>query len=67
MTPAKLPAPIPRFALTIAEAAASLGMGATAFNEYVRPHVRLIRRGKYVAVPVADLARWAEENAEKTL
>lgn len=57
-------APIPRVALTVPEAAASLGCGETYFNEYVRPQLRLIRRGRKVLVPVAELERWTGENAE---
>ena len=63
----KLAAPIPRIALTVPEAAASIGVGTDFFNEHVRPEVRLIRRGAKVLVPVADLERWAAENAERVL
>lgn len=58
-----LRAPIPRVALTPAEAAASLGVGETYFNEYVRAELRLIRRGRKVLVPTVELERWAAENA----
>lgn len=60
-----LHAPIPRFALTPPEAAAALGCGQTYFTEYVRPDLRLIRRGRKVLVPVAELERWLVENAER--
>jgi hypothetical protein len=56
---------IPRLALTPAEGAAALGMGLTSFKKYVQPHVRVIRRGKLRVIPVSELERWAEENAEK--
>jgi excisionase family DNA binding protein len=63
----KLGAPIPRVALTVAEAAASLGVGPDFFDQHVRPELRLIRRGSKRLVPVAELERWADENAERTL
>jgi excisionase family DNA binding protein len=63
----KLDAPVPRFALTPAEAAASLGCGIDFFNEYVRPHLRLIRKGRKVLVPCSELQRWVDENAEHAL
>jgi excisionase family DNA binding protein len=63
----KLDAPIPRVALTVPEAAAALGVGADFFNEHVRPELRVIRRGSKRLIPVAELQRWAEENAEKVL
>jgi hypothetical protein len=59
--------PVPRIALTREEAATSLGMGLTSFETHVQPHVRLIRRGKLRLIPVAELERWAEQNADITL
>ncbi len=67
MTASKLRAPIPRVALELPEAAAALGMSVSSFARYVRPNVRLIRRGKLVLVPLAELERWAQENAEHVL
>ena len=67
MTASKIRAPIPRVALELAEAAAALGMSPSSFTRYVRPHVRLIRKGSLVLVPLAELERWAEENAQRTL
>jgi hypothetical protein len=63
----KLAAPIPRIALTIPEAAASLGVGVDFFNENVRDELKLIRRGSKRLVPVVELERWATENAERVL
>lgn len=61
----KLAAPIPRFALTPAEAAASLGVGPDFFDANVRPHLRLIRRGRKVLVPTGEIERWVGEHAER--
>jgi excisionase family DNA binding protein len=63
----KLAAPIPRVALTVPEAAASLGVGVDFFNENIRPELRIIRRGSKRLIPVAELERWAAENAERVL
>jgi hypothetical protein len=60
-----LHAPIPRVCLTPTEAAASIGCGETYFTTYVRPELRLIRRGRKVLIPLAELERWAAENAER--
>ncbi|MDQ6750660.1 MAG: hypothetical protein M3Z33_07915 [Actinomycetota bacterium] len=61
------PRPVPRIALTRAEAAASLGLSLDSFERWVQPHVRLVRRGKLRLVPVRELERWADENAEAVL
>ena len=57
-------APIPRVALTPPEAAAAMGVGPTFFDQEIAPELRLIRRGRKRLVPVAELQRWADENAE---
>jgi hypothetical protein len=64
MTAKKIRPPIPRVTLTPEEAAASLGCGIHYFDEHVRPDLRLIRRGRKVLVPVAELERWVTENTE---
>ena len=58
---------VPRLALTPADGAAALGMGLTSFKKYVQPYVRIIPRGKLRVIPVSELERWAEENAENVL
>lgn len=63
----KLTAPIPRFALTPREAAAAIGVGDDFFTEHVRRELRLVRRGRKVLVPVSELERWIEDNAESVL
>ncbi len=42
-------------------------MGLTSFKKYVQPQVRIVRRGKLRVIPVSELERWAEENAERVL
>jgi hypothetical protein len=54
-------------ALTPAEAADSIGCSAEFFREHVDDELRWIRRGRKRFVPVVELERWAEANAEATL
>ncbi len=63
----KLPASIPRIALTPPEAAAAIGVGPDFFEENVAPELRLVRRGRKRLVPVTELERWTAENAERVL
>jgi len=60
-------APIGRRAVTRAEAAAALGVSLDYFEEHVQPDLRLIRRGRKILVAVAELDRWLEQTAERTL
>jgi hypothetical protein len=53
--------------LTKAEAAASLGIGITKFDQLVAPDVRMIRDGRLRLVPVVELERWVIEHAERVL
>jgi hypothetical protein len=64
--PVPVPPP-PRVTLRLGEAAAALGMSGDAFREYVLPEVRIIRRGRLRLVPLAELERWADEAAVRTL
>ena len=63
----KLSTSIPRLALTPREAAAAIGVGEDFFSEHIRPELQLIRRGRKVLVPVAELERWMRANAERPL
>ncbi len=63
----KLPASIPRIALTPAEAAAAIGVGPDFFDANVAPELRLIRRGRKRLVPVQELERWTTENADRPM
>jgi len=60
-------APIPRLALTREEAAAAVGMSLDSFERHVQPTLRLVRLGRMRLVPIAELERWLQENAERTL
>jgi hypothetical protein len=63
----KLPASIPRIALTPSEAAAAIGVGPDFFDANVAPELRLIRRGRKRLVPVTELERWTVESASRPL
>jgi excisionase family DNA binding protein len=63
----KLAVSIPRIALTPPEAAAAIGVGPDFFEQKIAPELRLIRRGRKRLVPVAELERWIEANAERAL
>jgi len=58
---------VPRVALTREEAAASLGIGLDSFERHVQPDVRMVRRGKLRLVPIVELERWADAQAETTV
>ena len=55
---------VPRISLRIpVEAARAMGVGEDAFNEHVRPHLRLTPVGsKVTVVAVAELERWLARN-----
>jgi hypothetical protein len=54
-------------AVTREDAARLLGMSLDSFERHVQPEIKLIRRGKLRLVPVGELKRWAERNAEPVL
>ncbi len=60
-------AAVPRITLTRAEAAASLGISLTTFDQLVGPDVRMVRHGKLRLIPIAELERWAGEHAQHVL
>jgi hypothetical protein len=51
-------------AVNLGTAAAMLAMSPDSFDRYVRPYIAVIRRGRIVCVPVAELERWCRDNAE---
>ena len=63
---AKLNAP-PRLALTRAEASAAIGVSTDFFEQHVQPDLKVVRQGRKVLVPVAELERWVAERANRTL
>jgi excisionase family DNA binding protein len=57
----------PRLALSLDEAAASLGVSKDFFDEHVRPELRVARRGRRVLIAVAELERWLHTSAARAL
>lgn len=55
-------AAVPRVALTPEEAAKSLGVSRTFFDDQVLPELAHVRRGRRILVPVKALEKWAESN-----
>ena len=49
------------------EAAEMLSMSVDSFERFVQEDVKLVRQGRLVLVPVAELERWVRENAAITL
>ena len=59
--------PVEPVLVTRQEAARLLAMSLDHFERYVQPDLRLVRPGRLVLVPVAELHRWADEQAARTL
>ena len=56
---------VPRIALRVAEAAASLGVSEDFFAAEIAPHVPCVRRGRLKLYSVRALDQWLDENAER--
>lgn len=56
-----------RITLTPQEAADSLGVSRDYFDKHLKPELRVVRRGRLVLIPIRELERWIEENAERAL
>lgn len=66
MSASKVVIQVEPICVTREQAAQMLGVGLTAFDEYVKPDLALVRSvGSKVLVPVSELRRWAERNAER--
>ena len=60
-------AAVPRLALSVEEACLALGVSWDYWSEHIAPDVRVVRRGRRKLVPVSELQRFLEDNAERTL
>ena len=58
---------VPKLALDVSEACEALGVSWDFWQAHVAPEVRIVRRGRRKLVPVAELMRWLDENAELAL
>ena len=58
---------VPRIALRVGEAAASLGVSEDFFAAEIAPHVPCVRRGRLKLYAIRSLADWVDANAERLL
>lgn len=58
---------IPRLAVSKVEAAGALGVSVDFLEEHVMHELRIVRRGRRRLIPIAELSRWMEANAHRTL
>lgn len=56
---------VERLAYSPHECAEALGVSRTYFDEQIKPELRVIRRGKRILIPKAELDRWVAESAER--
>jgi len=42
-------------------------MSVNSFERHVQPELRIVRRGKLRLIPVREIERWLETNAESTV
>src|SRR5918996_3310441 len=53
----------PRLAVSPDEAAAILGVSRDYFDEHVIGELRVVRRGRRILAPLAEIERWLDRNA----
>ena len=58
---------VPRLALSKAEAAEALGVSVDFLEEHVMHELRIVRRGRRRLIPVAELQRWLDASAARTV
>src|SRR3954451_12668529 len=58
---------VPRLALTKSEAAEALSVSVDFFEDHIMCELRIVRRGRRRLIPVAELVRWLESNADRAL
>jgi excisionase family DNA binding protein len=54
--------PNPRLALTVDEAAQSLGISRDHFERHVMTHLRVVRSGRRRLIRISELERWLDEH-----
>lgn len=57
------PEPVPRLALTLLEAAVSMGVSLSSFRRHVLPTIRTNKVGNAVVVSSEELSRWLYSSA----
>jgi hypothetical protein len=61
---AKVDVAPPALGLTVEKACAALGIGYDFWRDHVEHEIRIVRRGKRKIVPVSELQKWLDKNAE---
>ena len=56
-----------RMAFTPVEAAEAFGCSRDFFDEHILPGLRVVRAGRKVLIPIAELEKWLDRNAALTL
>jgi excisionase family DNA binding protein len=56
---------LPRLSVSPGEAARMLGVSRDFFDEHLKPELRVVRRGKLILIPVAELERWFDKSATR--
>ena len=59
--------PVPRLALSPAEAAVAIGCSRDFFDEHVMPELRVVRKGRRRFIATTELARWLEREASRAI
>lgn len=57
----------PRLALSPEEAAGVLGVSRDYFDEHILFELRVVRRGRRILVALAELQRWLDRSAARTV
>lgn len=52
-----------RQCFTREEAAEACGVSVDFFDEWIRPELKVIRKGRRVLIPASEVERWVERNA----
>ena len=60
-------AAVPRLALSKTEAADALGVSVDFLEEHVLHELKIVRRGRRRLIPLSELQRWIDSNAQRTL
>lgn len=53
--------------MNVQEACAALGVSWDTWHEHIEPQVNLVRIGSRKMVPVSELQRWLDDNAERPI
>ena len=61
------PESVPRLALTVAEAAESIGVSRRWFEEHALPTLACVRHGRRILIPTAALTAWLERESARRL